>query len=539
MAAICRIKQEEIFSSGIYDDTLDPANAATAANLEEDLNYIRSVLKSFFGGIAWYDIPTGDFSGVLNAFPIQHYTAADDPTKEGYHKDIIADSITINNGKLEVNSGTNFTANFSSVNLTASGAVQLSSTTSTASLTSQGQLQLSSTGNNINISANTALSMSGSSVNVTSNASAISLNSASTLEVDASNINSRINNLYIREPSSGTYRVLITSSPGSIVFNNVLSSANMLIDLQQGYKLYSDNQSPLGGAGSRLWLDGPAGTSTGIVIGPRSGLNYFDIIRLRASRTYISSDSTVPLEVYTTKTAADIVSFARFRTSDGSGWDFRVDSSLTTISPIVNTTPDLLHALTFNNANNEWSAKTDQPFRIINPLINRDVSIGAVNTSKAAISTTTSALFEFNRRIVARSPAVSSRLVDAYTVDNDGFTINVYTSGTQRILQLTPVDANSAIWGKSLRYFFSGGVWHVGVTQYFRIQSDTGYVTIGSRNSSYTHFNTDRPSYYFDKKLTIRGGISFYQLSHSKTYRIYVGNSFPGTPQEGDIWFRV
>lgn len=40
----------------------------------------------------------------------------------------------------------------------------------------------------------------------------------------------------------------------------------------------------------------------------------------------------------------------------------------------------------------------------------------------------------------------------------------------------------------------------------WRLQTSTGYVKIGSRNSSYVHFYTDRGQYYFDKGLTVDTG---------------------------------
>ena len=40
----------------------------------------------------------------------------------------------------------------------------------------------------------------------------------------------------------------------------------------------------------------------------------------------------------------------------------------------------------------------------------------------------------------------------------------------------------------------------------WRLQTPTGYLKIGSRNSSYVHFYTDRGQYYFDKGLTVDTG---------------------------------
>jgi hypothetical protein len=43
-----------------------------------------------------------------------------------------------------------------------------------------------------------------------------------------------------------------------------------------------------------------------------------------------------------------------------------------------------------------------------------------------------------------------------------------------------------------------------------RINSDTGYVDIGSQNSGYCHFNTDRPAYYFEKNIIVNASVSPY-----------------------------
>lgn len=62
--AICIIPQDQVYNSDIYDDSLNPADALTAANLEEDLNYIRAVLLAIHGGSSWNDIVPGN--GIFN-----------------------------------------------------------------------------------------------------------------------------------------------------------------------------------------------------------------------------------------------------------------------------------------------------------------------------------------------------------------------------------------------------------------------------------------------------------------------------------------
>ena len=63
-----------------------------------------------------------------------------------------------------------------------------------------------------------------------------------------------------------------------------------------------------------------------------------------------------------------------------------------------------------------------------------------------------------------------------------------------------------------------------------RISTGNGYVDVGPKNSSWCHFYTDRGRYWFNKGLTVDGGlIGSYnedlQLQTSGTTRIYVNNS--------------
>ena len=46
-----------------------------------------------------------------------------------------------------------------------------------------------------------------------------------------------------------------------------------------------------------------------------------------------------------------------------------------------------------------------------------------------------------------------------------------------------------------------------GASSSVRLQTSTGYVDVGSMNASYTHFQTDRPAYYFNKQIQVDEGI--------------------------------
>lgn len=60
---VCYIDQEEVYQSSPQDDRLNILEAETAINLEEDLNYIRSVILTILGldksnpDNKWYKVP--------------------------------------------------------------------------------------------------------------------------------------------------------------------------------------------------------------------------------------------------------------------------------------------------------------------------------------------------------------------------------------------------------------------------------------------------------------------------------------------------
>ena len=89
------------------------------------------------------------------------------------------------------------------------------------------------------------------------------------------------------------------------------SSANLLINLAENYKVYADND----GAGSdstRLWIDGPDGGEC--VIGPRTGGNSFGNIRLRGGTLqfegslHTTTVNSIPRMAYNAGGAATVAS---------------------------------------------------------------------------------------------------------------------------------------------------------------------------------------------------------------------------------------
>jgi hypothetical protein len=76
------------------------------------------------------------------------------------------------------------------------------------------------------------------------------------------------------------------SMSGTLSFTNPLSAANQLMDLEQGYGLYSDNVLLNGNPGTRLWFNVPSGGD--FAVGPRNGSTYGNIFRvLRFSKVWL------------------------------------------------------------------------------------------------------------------------------------------------------------------------------------------------------------------------------------------------------------
>lgn len=93
-----------------------------------------------------------------------------------------------------------------------------------------------------------------------------------------------------------------------------------------------------------------------------------------------------------------------------------------------------------------------------------------------------------------------------------------YTNGST-IMRLTP---NSVELNGDLKGSVSGGA--------VNIQSDTGSLTIGSKNSNHAHFETDRDDFYFSKKILVDSGmISSYNedfsLQTSESTRVTIKDS--------------
>jgi hypothetical protein len=55
-----------------------------------------------------------------------------------------------------------------------------------------------------------------------------------------------------------------------------------------------------------------------------------------------------------------------------------------------------------------------------------------------------------------------------------------------------------------------------GEGEYLRIQTPYGFINIGAGNTSYSHFFTDRPSFYFNRAVAVNGDIKYYNYNNSE-----------------------
>ena len=81
------------------------------------------------------------------------------------------------------------------------------------------------------------------------------------------------------------------------------------------------------------------------------------------------------------------------------------------------------------------------------------------------------------------------------------------------------IEAKSEIW--SPVYYDQadqGYYWDPNEGNAHRFQTTSGYVRIGPQNTSYSHFNTDRPQYYFDKPVAFDGNIFGYSGTETASF---------------------
>lgn len=150
---------------------------------------------------------------------------------------------------------------------------------------------------------------------------------------------------------------------------------------------------------------------------------------------------------------------------------------------------------------------------------------GASFRTSAGISSPILGSFESTPLITSPNGLIAGVLIGSRSNHPVGFMTNgntqmfLTTDGKLGIGTMTPnetLEINGSIRGDQ-----SGAL---------RISSGFGYVDIGAKNTSWAHFYTDRPGYYFDKQVRVDGGAvgsfnSDLSLQTSGTTRIYVLNS--------------
>ena len=111
-----------------------------------------------------------------------------------------------------------------------------------------------------------------------------------------------------------------TSGNSLITFNKNLSATNQLMDLQQGYGVYSDTLDILGNTGTRVVVDAPNNGTIGL--GPRTGANFLSRVQLKANNIRLWGPSNKWLSVGALGTDAngDLINVAaNFAPVSGSG----------------------------------------------------------------------------------------------------------------------------------------------------------------------------------------------------------------------------
>ena len=69
---VCILRQSEVYNSENYLDNLS-LNTISSQDLETDLNYIRSVLRSINGTAHWYTVPGESIADLKSDFEVEHF----------------------------------------------------------------------------------------------------------------------------------------------------------------------------------------------------------------------------------------------------------------------------------------------------------------------------------------------------------------------------------------------------------------------------------------------------------------------------------
>jgi hypothetical protein len=122
------------------------------------------------------------------------------------------------------------------------------------------------------------------------------------------------------------------------------------------------------------------------------------------------------------------------------------------------------------------------------------------------------------------------------------------SNGTWRGVRFMQFASGAAIDGdvRARRYYLNDDTNYItqGAAGTIRSQTSTGYVDIGSINTSHAHLQTDRPSFYFNTTVLVNGEVHRYSDNalhlHTGNYTSYVapvGGGWYGSGLPGSRWY--
>jgi hypothetical protein len=255
---VCNIQQTEIYNSSRFNDRLTITNAESSTNLEEDLNFIRSVILSIYGvdlndpQNKWYKVPfftlkylydsieslrayviseVNRLDGridqannslnyhINNEFAVEHYTNSENPLYRGQHKNVTArGTLTVYDSSLLKNGLTVEIINPSSDALWVKGKARIDGAITAPSAT------LDNLNVNLTINAPSATTVLGST-NVSSLTSGGNVSISGTLTVFSSTSLQSI----LSVGGTATFNNDVTISGATSIDNNLFVSGNLII----------------------------------------------------------------------------------------------------------------------------------------------------------------------------------------------------------------------------------------------------------------------------------------------------------------------
>jgi len=116
---------------------------------------------------------------------------------------------------------------------------------------------------------------------------------------------------------------------------------------------------------------------------------------------------------------------------------------------------------------------------------------------------------------------------DTYINFSASDTFSVYTASGERLkVATTFVEATNEFRAPLFRDSVSTDFyWDPATSNSHRFQTPSGYLDIGPKNTSYNHFQTDRPQHYFDKPVKFDGNISGYGGDETASFAQFIDSN--------------